>query len=190
MRPVRTEVDNQFAPAPLPLDRHMNRSKLADLSEILSSIAVVVTLVYLTVEVRQNTDALRAQSRQAVLEASQAELFMLVEYPNLGLAFSGGLPLSPEEHVQVDAWLTSALRTREYSWLQYRERSIDEAQWATERAVTLSIFDDPVTRLWWQRQGRQVVGPEFVAFLDSLTEANPPTGRLWTTTWSLPDSLR
>jgi len=151
---------------------------------------VVVTLVYLTVEVRQNTDALRAQSRQAVLEASQAELAILVEHPNLGLAFSEGRHLSPEEHVQVDAWLTSALRTREYSWLQYRERSIDEAQWATETSVILSIFDDPLARLWWERQGRNAVGPEFVAYLDSLTEANPATGRLWNTTWSLPDSLR
>jgi hypothetical protein len=168
----------------------MNRSKLAVLSEILSSIAVVVTLIYLTVEVRQNTDALRAQSRQAVLEASQAELAMLVEDPSLGLAFSEGRSLSPEEHVQVDAWLTGALRTREYSWLQYRERSVDEAQWATERAVILSIFDDPLARLWWERQGRHAVSSEFVAYLDSLMAANRPTRRMWNTTWSLPDSLR
>jgi len=37
----------------------MDRSKLADLSEIVSSVAIVVTLIYLTVEVRQNTDAVR-----------------------------------------------------------------------------------------------------------------------------------
>jgi len=51
----------------------MDRSKLADLSEIVSSIAIVITLIFLTVEVRQNTNALHAQSRQSVLEAAQVE---------------------------------------------------------------------------------------------------------------------
>ena len=57
----------------------MNRSKLADLSEIISSVAIVVTLIYLTVEVRQNTNALHAQSRESVLVAGHTELFTLID---------------------------------------------------------------------------------------------------------------
>ena len=42
----------------------MNTSKLADISEIVSSIAIVATLIYLTIQVQQNTEALHASQRQ------------------------------------------------------------------------------------------------------------------------------
>ena len=64
----------------------MNRSRLADLSEILSSIAIVVTLIYLTVEIRQNTEAVRTQTAQTVLQAGQSELMAIVEYPDVALS--------------------------------------------------------------------------------------------------------
>ncbi len=81
----------------------MDRSKLADLSEIVSSIAIVVTLVYLTVEIRQNTNALYAESRQSVLTAAQTELFALVENPNLIVSVAKDDPLTEEEQVALGA---------------------------------------------------------------------------------------
>ena len=45
----------------------MNTSKLADISEILSSLAILATLVYLTIQVQQNTEALQANQRQSHL---------------------------------------------------------------------------------------------------------------------------
>jgi hypothetical protein len=173
-----------------PKDDRMTRSKIADLSEIVSSIAIVATLIYLTVQVRQNTEALQSQTRQAVLAASQAELNMLIEHPAISLAIvATDRPLSTEENVTVDAWLSSALRSREFAWLQYGAGSVDEQQWATEESVLVSIFDNPLPRLWWERIGRFVTGPEFAAYVGNLIAATPPTGQLWSTTWSLPDSI-
>ncbi len=106
----------------------MDRSKLADLSEILSSIAIVVTLVYLAIEIRQNTNALYAQSRQSVLTAAQTELFVTVEHPELLLDVVQEEPLTPAEQVKIGAWLAAAMRAREFSWLQYRDGIIDAAQ--------------------------------------------------------------
>ncbi len=44
---------------------------LGDLGDFVGAVAVVVTLVYLTVQLRQNTAALRSNSWQAIQDAEQ-----------------------------------------------------------------------------------------------------------------------
>jgi hypothetical protein len=50
----------------------MNTSKLADFSEIISSIAIVITLIFLTIQMKQNTQAIHAVGVQGALEADSA----------------------------------------------------------------------------------------------------------------------
>lgn len=45
----------------------MTMSDLATWSQLLSSLAVLITLVYPAIEVKQNTEALHAQTRQSSL---------------------------------------------------------------------------------------------------------------------------
>jgi hypothetical protein len=55
----------------------MNTSKLADISEIVSSIAILATLIYLTIQVQQNTLASRDEADVAIYSmASSAQLFV------------------------------------------------------------------------------------------------------------------
>ena len=117
----------------------MKIETLTVFTEIVGSIAIVVSLIVLTVEVRQNTEALNAQSRQSVLAAAQNELFVSVDHPNFAAALVKPGPLTEEENIQLDAYFTATLRAREYSWLQYRSGTIDQDQWDTELAVIKSI---------------------------------------------------
>lgn len=166
----------------------MKLEKLSATAELVSSIAIVVTLVYLTVEVRQNTEALNAQSRQSVLTSAQTELFVSLEHPELVMALAKPEPLTTEENIEVDAFLTAALRAREFSWLQFRSRLIDEAQWNTELAVIRSIMSSPHARLWWNRLGRTYVSAEFSEFLDGVIGDQPAANNDWETitVWSEP----
>ncbi len=79
----------------------MDRSKLADLSEIFSSIAIVVTLIYLTVEIDQNTDAIHAQSREAVMAGSLMELAAVRDNPNIIKNIIKTQPLTADEQVSA-----------------------------------------------------------------------------------------
>ena len=45
----------------------MNWTKASAVGEILSSIAILATLVYLGLEIQQNADATEAETRQAML---------------------------------------------------------------------------------------------------------------------------
>jgi hypothetical protein len=156
----------------------IERSKLADISEIVRSVAILITLIYLTVEMNQNTTALNAQSREAVLSAAQLELQILIERPHIVLNMTGTESLSPEEQSELDSTLTLLLRSREYSWLQFRDGTIDSTQWETEHAVLVGILDSDRVRLWWTKLGRFVFGREYVAFVDDLIAKTEVTNQI------------
>jgi len=159
----------------------MNRSKLADLSEIVSSLAIVVTLVYLTIEISQNTDAVRVQTAQSVLEAGQSELFSFIEHPDIALSIPKAGPLTPEENVKLDAFLANSMRAREFAWLQYKNNTIDDVNWNGELAVLSVYLDSTRVRNWWDLLGRYYMGDEFAAFVDQMMSEAPATDRLWIT---------
>jgi hypothetical protein len=157
----------------------MERSKLADYSEIISSMAIVVTLIFLSVEIRQNTNALYAESSQSVLSAAQSELFELMENPDIVLNMIKPDPLTAEDQVKIGAFLAATIRTREFSWLQFQSGIIGEAQWGTETAVIRSLLDSPRARDWWENNGRNNFDAGFVAFVDRENQNHPATGDSW-----------
>ncbi len=165
----------------------MKVEKISAIAEIISSVAIVITLIYLTVETRQNTEALNAQSRESILASSQAELFFLTERPELAVLMTKPDRLSVEENIQLDAFLTALFRVREYSWLQYQAGVIDEAQWSTELAVIQSLLSTDLSRLWWNKVGRLYVSAEFSTFLSDLIRNQSTSDDLWKATFDWSD---
>jgi hypothetical protein len=77
----------------------MKLEKLSAIAELVSSVAILVTLGYLAVETRQNTLATQATVRQAMLAEDRELLFKTMEYP-----FILTVPiqeLTPEQAYQV-----------------------------------------------------------------------------------------
>jgi hypothetical protein len=166
-----------------------NYSKLADWSEIVSSVAIVATLVYLAVEITQNTKALQAQTSQAVLESAQTELHLLMENPDLALALGNDEPLTELQHVRLDSFLTAFLRSREFAWLLYEDGAIGQEQWNTELAVLVGGMGSKKPRLWWHKLGRHSFSDEFVTFVDSTLRKNADSNLAWSkaSNWSESD---
>ncbi len=63
----------------------MNWTKASAVAEILSSVAILITLLYLVIEIGQNTEALQATSRDASLEGDIQRLFQAVNTPEIWL---------------------------------------------------------------------------------------------------------
>lgn len=157
----------------------MKRKRRKEIIEAVGLIAIVASLVFLVLETRQNTNALSAESRQSVLTAAQTELFQIVENPDLVVSVTKEDPLTEEQQVALSAWLAAAMRAREFSWLQYRDGTIDEAQWSTEVLVIRWILDSKRTREWWVNVGRKYVNPSFADFVDDDMQSHPGTGDSW-----------
>ena len=146
---------------------------LGNVGDFIGAIAIVVTLIYLVLQLRQNTNALHAHVRQGILAASQAELLATIDNPDLILSMIKTGPLSLEEAVKYSFWLSAAFRTRQFAWLQYQDGAIDEPQWRTERIVLQRILRRPINRAWWVSAGRELFVAEFVAFVDDLIRELP-----------------
>ena len=157
----------------------MDRERRKEVFELVGLISIVASLAFLGLEIRQNTNALYAESRQSVLTAAQSELFEVVRDPDLVLAVLEEEPLSAANQVKLGAWLTAAMRAREFSWLQYRDGIIDEAQWETEVAIVLWLLDAPRTRDWWENSGRFVYSAGFVEFVQGTIAGVPANGDAW-----------
>ena len=156
----------------------MKRDTIIQAVAVLANIGVLAGIVFLAVEIRQNTNAQYAESRQAVLSASREEILLTIDDPGLILALTNSSPLTPEQNVRVDGFLSVMLRAREFAWLQHRDGTIDDTQWNTELNVLVAFFDADRTRLWWQVIGRSVFSQEFVRFVDAEILVNPATNKV------------
>ena len=78
----------------------MNIQDLGALGEAISAVAVVITLIYLSIQTRTNTKALKAQTHQQIAESRRQTLTLFFEYPELHEAILrawAGEPLSDQD---------------------------------------------------------------------------------------------
>ena len=153
----------------------MNLEQFAYFAEIVGVVLVIASLIYVAKQLRQTTEALHAQSRQTVMTGAQAELRCIIDNPDIIKCITKAGTLTPDEHIKLHAFLLSALRSREFAWLQYRNGQIDETQWNTELAVLRILLSSPRSRLWWEKLGRDAHSNEFAEFVDKAVQNRPAT---------------
>ncbi len=132
----------------------MRLERLSAIAELVSAVAIVVTLAYLAVETNQNTAAIQATVRQSMLETDMDLLFAQMEYPHVMPGGYGGRDLTEDETAQPASWLIAFIRSRENYWLQYQNGVIDEATWASYRNPLGIVLSQVFSRsLWETRSG-------------------------------------
>ena len=147
----------------------MNWTKASAVGEILSSIAILATLVYLGIEIQQNADATEAETRQAMLASDQQFLQLFVDRPDLHLTWYKP-DLTDEEKVRLSYVLVMHFRMRENNWFQYRNGILDAATWKSYSASIPAVLSSPRTRRWWTNfaLGSELFDVEFQSVVSEL----------------------
>ena len=153
----------------------MNITKVAAWSEIVSSVAILATLVYLALQMQQNTAAIHAETRQAMLEGDMRLLSAIGANPEIMLDRVSEDELSPKRKIRLHAHLQRVMRSREYHWYQYQNGVLDETTWRTYQSILPSVLGTKRTRGWWKQVGRITLDPKFVKEVDRLIEGQPYT---------------
>ncbi len=135
-----------------PEEKTLNWTKASAAAEILSSVAILATLVYLAIEIQQSAEATQANTRQAILASDQQFLELLVDSPEIHLLWYK-LELSDEERVRLSYFLISHFRMRENNWFQHQNGILDDATWRAYRGSILAVLSAPRTRAWWHKFG-------------------------------------
>ncbi len=154
----------------------MNTSKLADIAEITSSIAILVTLVFLVVQMQQNTTALQADGRQEALVGEQEYLFRLADNPSVQLNWFNS-ELTDEHKMELHYTLGAFMRTREIAWFQYQNGILDGTAWESYRGPIAIVLASPPARIWWRGASSNVFEPSFVANVNELIADTPVLDR-------------
>ena len=132
--------------------------------------AIVITLVYLTVETRQNTEALLGTSRGVAVAMDIEYLSTMIAHPDVGIAM-GNEEVNAE---QFQTFMATAqfLRIREFIFLQYQAGILDRETLESYNGIT-SIVLAPNTpaRQAWDALSR-TMNHEFVAYTNSLLSGN------------------
>ncbi len=149
----------------------MNWTKASAVAEILSSVAILITLVYLVVEIGQNTSALEASSRQAALDGDVEWLYRAVNAPELW-ANASNPDMTDAEKLSLSAYLFALYRLRERDWLQYQAGALDEATWLTYQNGLIGMFSNPQARKWWDYQVSDG-GSDFIDHVNGVFEDIP-----------------
>ena len=106
---------------------------LANLGEIIGAIAVVVSLIYLAVQVRQNTQAQRTENFSRALDRVAALQATLSQDPESSVIFSKGVldssELTPKERLQFTWAMYELFGAFEFMFLASKADAIPEEIW-------------------------------------------------------------
>ena len=88
----------------------MNWETIAAISEAVGAMAVVVSLIYLAVQIRQNTKAIRGTTIDAITAHQQEELRWSSEMPEVfRKALEEPEALTYEESWRLSEWMTASI---------------------------------------------------------------------------------
>ena len=133
--------------------------KINDWLTLLTNVAVVVGIVFLVVEIQQNTDQLRSESRQALLANDQASLLIALDNIDIFEKMGPSEELSRTDQYRLGFVCAIDLRNREFEYVQYLNGLLDEETWRSFRNLILINHATPRGRLWWDKVGRQIADP-------------------------------
>ena len=154
----------------------MTLESLASLGEIVGAIAVVVSLIYLAVQVRQSTRAQLFENSSRVLDRTAAMQAALSRDPAMAVLFSKGVTdpskLTPQEWIQFTWALYEFFGALEFMFLAAKERSIPDEIWQRWSAATAWWMSFPGVREWWTVRPIPFAD-SFSAYVESLIEDNP-----------------
>ena len=154
----------------------MNLEQLANLAEFISAIAVLVTLIYLAVEIRQNTTAVKGSTLAGNTEIWTSLLLQVADSENLGSYVSGSTgnaDIKPKEFTQFLFYCRVIFVSFENQFYQYTNGTLDsEIYQGYERSLSHELLVYRGFRMYWSLY-RHVFSPAFVERVDRLIESLP-----------------
>src|SRR6266478_6804337 len=147
----------------------MNLQALVALAEIVSALAVTLTLIALIVTIRQNTRSQKALAVDSLAAAITSINVPAMKSHVLGSALSKATTdwgsASREERIVAHYFLFSFFKLLENAWYQQKAGILDKTQWLGWETILRKYYhSDGVRQGWWPSR-KNAYSPEFQKFL-------------------------
>jgi len=152
----------------------MNWDAVAAVSEILGTIAVIISLVYLAIQMRNQSRETRLSTINNSLAEWNSLLAVVANNPELAGIWNRALKneeLSEGEEVQFRAFASSYFRVVEGLYLQHLEGRLDDRIWkGVGNGATELLVASGLRRFWGHRKNWYC--PEFREFVESAFQSS------------------
>ena len=152
---------------------------LANLGEIIGAIAVVVSLIYLAVQVRQNTHAQRTENFSRALDRVAAMQANLSQDSESAVSFAKGVEdpraLTPRERIQFTWSMYELFGAFEFMFLASNTDAIPKQVWQRWSSAVAWWLTFPGVQTWWSARPIPFT-TSFTAYVEALLKDNPTDG--------------
>ena len=154
----------------------MTLNELGSLGEFISGLAVVVTLIYLALQIRHNTRAVRSSMHQDMVESTLRIAESMSDNPDVGRIvlkanedYDG---LTKEEFVRFEAYAERVFGNFESVFYSYRNSMIEQDLWESWEASYLADISRTAMRRFWH-EDRPMHLRDYMEFIDQFYLKNP-----------------
>jgi hypothetical protein len=138
--------------------------------EIVGGLAVVVTLIYLALQIKQNTRATRLSTSHAVTEEFRGFFELIAankDLCSLTMRVGNGEQLSGLDKNHYYVFLGNFLRAFENAFVQWKNGALDSGQWDGMKRMYIDNCQLQAVREYWKNR-RHWYSDDFQNFMDTV----------------------
>ena len=153
----------------------MSLSDFASIGSLVSGMAVLVSLLYLSLQVRQTERNQRALMNQGVVNRSCDNIRWLSD-PHMGQLASrvdaGETQFSAQELFQLRMRVRASLISAQDTYVQHKAGLADQITFDNNLTIIRGVLAQPVYRAIW-KSTRTSFAPDWMAYVDQVIETTP-----------------
>jgi hypothetical protein len=145
----------------------MALDQLANIADIVGATLVVVTLVFLTLQIRQNTRAVRATTIQAAMRSDMDFSSIILQEAGVWDKVLSGAPLESGKETRIAIILYNVFMTdTESRFHQFHAGYLDAQAWNGRFSTMRELVGLPIFVSWRTSPGGRSHSLDFLAILD------------------------
>jgi hypothetical protein len=148
---------------------------LGNYGEFVGAIAVVITLLYLAVQIRQNTESLRLSSELALSQQTSDFAARMWAHPEMlriwDLVVTDPSSLSIDEIGQFRWVCADLFLVYEGQYQLYKRGHVAEDVWKGKADMMCGLLESPIVSEWWSPRMAPLTD-DFVHYIESRPNSN------------------
>jgi hypothetical protein len=156
----------------------MTLQDLGNLGEFIGAFAVIASLIYVAMQLRQNTQSLRTSSFQAAMQSASQDTRLLTQNAEVAALYLRGLEsfssLDPVERIRFQSLMLNTVWSFEITLSLHEEGVCADTRLAAHLQHVLSDLASPGGSEWWEGTAG-MIDEKVRSFIDSHLNANTLT---------------
>ena len=148
----------------------MSLEQIATIASIISSVAVVLTLIFVGLQIKHNSRVNRLAASLSGAQLLSQNLGRVMEHPDLAELIVAGNDddkWSPADRLRVTNFLSVSMRHYEILHAHRRYGIYEEDLWLGTEARLKESLANAAIRTWWQ-ENRHFYAGSFAAYVDEI----------------------